>query len=595
MNWIRLICWTLLLTLGPSLVHAQGADSGPKPAAGGITGAATTPTPAPAAAEADEAKPGKAEAAIPLSIYKPILFLVIVGTWGWIVTRLDKDVALYFVMQKEMWNGVQMAGGIAGIFIWLLVPWFWLGLPLALLMMGGAIAGYGFFRQPRVPAEARWKFSFDMFTSKMEAVQEKRAIAAAAVSLVGKNGTPLPPPAAETPQAAAHAALEELLEFMLPRHGERIDIALEATGCTVTVDIDGVRYARPAMDPRLGLALVDYLKEGAGLDIADRRRKQTGAIKIDIQPQGRHTFNIVTMGSTRGLTLTFQVAPKGNTAIPLDKLGLLEAQRQQLLKGLENPGRVVIAACPPGQGMTNTLYSLISTHDPYTQSIVTLEEDVLFELEGVSHTRLDPNIDAAALNQKIKALLLRDTQVILLSRISDSSTAKMIAENATSARFYVGLRQEDTFSALRAWVKAVGDTQTAANSISAVVGQRLLRRLCTTCRIPYKPDPEMLRKLNLPPERVQQLYKNSGKLLVREKEQECPDCLGLGYRGRVGVFEVITFDDDARALLAEGQLEQLRTHLRKQRTLWLQEAAFTKAVEGVTSISEISRATAKAS
>jgi len=139
------------------------------------------------------------------------------------------------------------------------------------------------------------------------------------------------------------------------------------------------------------------------------------------------------------------------------------------------------------------------------------------------------------------------------------------------------------------WVQAVGDKSKAGDALRAIVAQRLLRKLCETCRVAYKPDPKLLKKLNLPTDKVSQLYKHSGKIMVKEEEQTCPDCMGLGYRGRRAVFEVMILDDQCRSLIGEGQLNQLKNRLRKNRMLYMQEAALNLAAQGITSVSEISR------
>ncbi|MDX1683564.1 MAG: hypothetical protein R3336_10610, partial [Phycisphaeraceae bacterium] len=156
-------------------------------------------------------------------------------------------------------------------------------------------------------------------------------------------------------------------------------------------------------------------------------------------------------------------------------------------------------------------------------------------------------------------------------------------------RFYVGMTMTDTFQALRAWAKAVGDLQSASRTLVAITAQRLVRRLCTACRSPYQPDPAALRKMNLPAENVDKLFKQSGKVILNDKEQTCPKCMGIGYQGRVAVFEIMALDDDARDLIAAGELDQLRSHLRKQEMMYLQEAALAKVIAGETSISEVTR------
>ena len=197
--------------------------------------------------------------------------------------------------------------------------------------------------------------------------------------------------------------------------------------------------------------------------------------------------------------------------------------------------------------------------------------------------------DAPTIPKQLESLMLRDPKVVLMSHLTSPETAQMVIKYTDEARFYLGLRQKDTFAGLKAWAAAVDEPQLAADSLAGVISLRLLRKLCPTCRIAYKPDPALLKKLNLPAERVKQLYKHSGKVMVKDQEQVCETCVGLGYLGRRAVYEVMPLDDECRALIGQRQLDQLKNRLRKQGMLYMQEAALTLAAEGVTSVSEISR------
>jgi len=148
---------------------------------------------------------------------------------------------------------------------------------------------------------------------------------------------------------------------------------------------------------------------------------------------------------------------------------------------------------------------------------------------------------------------------------------------------------KDTTSALKLWIKVVADQKMAAKSLAAIISQRMVRRLCHTCRAPYLPDAAALKKLNVPKSSVGQLYKASGKVIVKETEEPCPDCHGLGYRGRIGVYEVMMIDQEARNYIASGEGEKLRAHLRQHRMVYLQEAALAKVVEGISDIKEVTR------
>ena len=177
----------------------------------------------------------------------------------------------------------------------------------------------------------------------------------------------------------------------------------------------------------------------------------------------------------------------------------------------------------------------------------------------------------------------------MIECLEDPAVATVIVRAAPEVRFYAGVHEGDTFAVLRRWLEMAGNMKAAVEVLNAVISQRLIRKLCNTCKVPYDADPDVLRKLNLSADRVHQLYKHSGQVRFKDRKETCPNCLGIGYRGRVGIFEVMVFDDEARRHLMTGQLHHLRSHLRKRRMLWLQEAALANAVDGVTSIREITR------
>ena len=536
-----------------------------------------------------------AEPAILMSIFKPILFGIVLGFWGRVVGYLDKDLAHYY-LPRRMWNLIQISAGLLAFFLWLMIPSFFLGLLLALVILGGTIVSYVMFRNGKLQESERWTFDpKSWFKEKYAAAAHAAAQARAQIAFTTKAGVRQDVPVGDkNPAAIAHAKVEELLTFALPRGAQRVDLIVGAQKAVASATVDGVVYKLPEMENKVGLGVVDYLKGLAKLDVEDRRKKQVGEVYLEEgEKKNSHLLRLTTIGSTREISLSLLVNPNRSVAMRLQDLGLLPQQFKALEPVIKSKGKTVIVTCPPGHGMTTTLYGCINMHDPYTQSIVTLEEDVAYEVEGVTHTRLEPGADPATAAKTLAALTRRDPSVLMVAKLADVASAKLIADNANDIRFYAGMKGEDTFSLLKTWIKAVGDMKKAADSLAAVIAPRLVRKLCTACRVPFKPDPAMLQKMNLPPEKVGQLYKASGKVMVNNKEETCPDCLGMGFRGRTGVFEVMVLDNDARKLVAAGQLDQLRAHLRKQRMLWLQEAALMKVVEGVTAVAEISRALAK--
>ncbi len=528
-----------------------------------------------------------------MSPYKPVLFLALAIGWGWVVSNLDKDAERFF-LKRKLWNLVHLISAVVALGLVLLIPYFFIGLPLALAILVGTWFGYVYYHNSEVPPAAKWEVSLQFLYDAISKKKGESAQKHASVILMKKDETRLAVPSRDDPNAEAHTLLENLLDFSLPRNADRIDIMIEASKAAIVARIDGVSYPQPEVEPALAMRLVEYLKSAAGMDLAERRKRLSGIIKVDAGEIGRHTLDMISSGSTRGLNMAINIDPDMRTQMPLEQLGLMPPQLKKLKELLGTVGGVTLVSAPPGQGTTTTLYSVLSEHDPYTSSVVTLEDEITWELEGVHHNKIDETISPEKFNEKLQAVFRADPQVLYLTRFADKRSPAHVARGALEARVYFPLEADDTFAAVKQWVKAVGDRKLAAQSLTAVVAQRLIRRLCHTCRTPFTPDPAALKKFNLP-SKVDKLYHASGQVMVKDKPQPCPDCMGLGYRGRTGVFEVMILDDKAREYIAAGADDKLRAHLRRQKMLWLQETALAKVVEGVTDIKEVTRALAKKS
>ena len=288
--------------------------------------------------------------------------------------------------------------------------------------------------------------------------------------------------------------------------------------------------------------------------------------------------------------MVVDINPQTRIDLGLEQLGLLKSQQQRLVSALDSdPYGVYIVTSPARQGLTTTMYNLLRRHDPYTQSIMTVEHRMEKEIEGVNHYVLDANTDEMQRIGRVEAILRQAPQVLMVEHLDHDETARSLVDAADDVRIYAGMRYTDTFAALRRWIEMIGETTAAAQTLRGILCCCLVRCLCPTCRVPYTPDVGVLHKLNLAPERVGQLYRHSGQVRVKDKTVPCPNCIGLGYRGRAAVFELLLLDDEARSLLASRQINQLRSQLRRSKMLWLQEVALAKAIEGITSITEVTR------
>lgn len=532
----------------------------------------------------------KAEPVFLMSIAKPILVLAVLGPWAWLVGSLDKDAAYYYLKRSE-WSFAHIGAGIIGFAVILMLPIFWVGLPLGVMILLGEVAGYIVYRNKQVPEKDRWS-GVDIWKNIVASQKKKtaeRAKKKASIKLLDKSEQLLDIPHGDDPRTEAFELFEEMLLFAVPRGSDLLEMSVDAEKSGFIARIDGIRYKQKAPAQELSVQLIDYLKEHAGMDTTDRRRKQSGRMWVEVEGYGKHTLVLTTAGSTRQLTLSIEIDPDGRLDIPLKHLGLLAPQKQQIDELLATKGLVVLFASPPRTGTTTAMYAFLQKHDPYTSSVMTFEKQTAFELEGVSHNEHPEGASNEQIMTQFASLLRTEPDAMMISGLINTDMAQMVAQYAEETRFYVPMPAKDTTSALKLWIKVVGDQKLAAKSLGAIISQRLVRRLCHTCRAPYMPDAAALKKLNVPKSSVGQLYKASGKVIVKETEEPCPDCHGLGYRGRIGVYEVMIIDQEARNCIASGEGEKLRAHLRKHRMVYLQEAALAKVVEGISDIKEVTR------
>lgn len=529
-----------------------------------------------------------------MSPIKPFILFAVFLVWGWFAcTRVDKWLEYYY-LPRQTWNGVIIGTGALGLLLVLLIPIFWVGLPIAILIMGGVFLAYIQYHNSKVRPDGRISMNLGaQLAARREEQVRERAQKDAPVIFLDPDGSPREVPEPGSSRAVVHEKLALVLRYAMPRKAERVVIGVSGSQSAVMIYIDSARFVLPSFDPKLGVAMIDYLKMHADLDLEERRKKQVGHAHFGLKDGSRHVLRITTVGSTRELSLTAVIDPQKAASMRVEELGLLGRQMEQLQPVLASNKGVVLVASPPRHGQTTTLYSMLNKHDPYMQSIVTLEDDVAMDLEGVTHHLVEGSDDGASINKKLQGLIRQDPGVMMLSRPFDAEVMRTAINASEETRFYVGMRADDTFSALRQWIKLIESASTAGKQLQAIIAQRLVRKLCPTCRTAYKPDSDALRKLNLTADRAGNFYKHSGKVLIDRKPQICPDCRGLGYQGRVGAFEVMVLDEAARHLVTSNELDQLRSHLRKRKMLWLQEAGVFKVVEGDTSISEISRALGK--
>jgi len=534
---------------------------------------------------------GAAEPAWLVSGWKAVILLALLGVWAWIVSTIyDKDAARFYFKRRQ-WNLAHVGVATLALCVGLFTPIFWIALPLMALVLLADLGVYYVMRNKdhRVPAEARWSLNFaKQVSAGAEERSKRRKLSKSEVELSGPKGV-MPPPEEGTPEYEVRLIAEGFLTAALESRAVRFDVApASESSYAVSLVVDGVRQTGDTIPSQQAVAAIDYLRALSGMEVGERRKRQSKEFTI-ARTGVRHGVRLVSQGVPGGLRITGTIDPDKQVLRTLDEIGLLEGQEKELRRIIDEQKGVVLLAAPPGSGRTSTMYAILRTHDAYTSNVQTLEIEPESYIDGVRHNVFDPKVDGAEFSTTVRSLLRRDPDVLAVSETPDPETAQEIARaDHDRTRTYLNIRAETALQAVQIYAKAVGDANIAAKSLHGVVAFRLLRRLCPNCKAAYQPTPEMLKKLGMP-DKVQQLHRKGGQVLIKNKPEICPVCNGGGYFGQDGCFEVHAIDAETRPHIAKGNFGALRDAFRKRREPSIQESALRKAMEGITSVEEVVR------
>jgi len=530
-----------------------------------------------------------------MSPWKPLLLWGGFIAWGWLVsTKLDKD-ARYFNLNWKVWNAVHLSAGFIAIIIMFTAWSFWISLPAALLVLILPVLFYWRVRNQSVPEERRYILSFAKDAQAAHAKKQAKARQAAVIQFTDVRGQAVSVPGKEEPEFQVYLQAEDVLGPAMEQRASRIDMLLGDSGAAVWRTVDGIRTKHGELTTENCGHILNFFKQIAGLDVSNTRRRQTGSFSMSA-PGGEREVHLTTSGSSKGQTASIEFNREEQRKINFDLLGLHPKQREGLDGLMESHDRhgVVLITAPARQGLTSTGYAFLGRHDAYTCNIKSLEYEIEGWVDGVDQVEWDkanPDVDYAT---NLQSILRRDPDICLACDIKDADVAKVsAAPGRQGPLIYLTMQSDSIVNAVKEWVKYIGDVDEAVKPLRAVLSQRLIRKLCPNCK--QAAAPEDLENLKLPAGIGQNIHLPVGKVRVKNKVEDCPDCMGTGYRGQTGVFEVLFIDKEIRTHLRGGDLKSALAQARRNRMLLLQEAGLLKVGMGETSLDEISRVFSSAS
>jgi len=354
--------------------------------------------------------------------------------------------------------------------------------------------------------------------------------------------------------------------------------------------IDGVLHVVMTPPLRFKDGIVSRIKILSHLNIAEKRLPQDGRIKMKVKKEegGKKEVDmrVSILPTIFGEKVVIRILDREQLKLDLTKLGFEPESLEKFKRSIQRPWGMILVTGPTGSGKTNTLYSALSNLNTPEVNIMTAEDPVEFNLYGINqvHIREDIGLTFAA---ALRSFLRQDPNIILVGEIRDFETAEIAIKAALTGHLVLStLHTNDAASAITRLINMGIEPFLVATSVVCIVAQRLVRRLCNKCKAPAEIQPQVLIELGFTPEEAKnvEVYKPAG----------CNACNNTGYKGRIGLFEVLEVTDEIQELILAGaSAAEIRRKAIEQGMITLRRSGLEKIKEGITSIEEVVRETVK--
>lgn len=342
--------------------------------------------------------------------------------------------------------------------------------------------------------------------------------------------------------------------------------------------IDGVLQFRHSPPPSLARQLITRVKVMAKMDIAEQRLPQDGRIKLSMG--GRQIdFRVSTIPIVYGERIVLRILDKSNVVLGLNKIGMGEEVLKEFKKYIQQNQGIVLVTGPTGSGKTTTLYSAINEIHSQEINVMTIEDPVEYKLPGIAQIGVNPRIDLT-FAKGLRHILRQDPDVIMIGEIRDRETAEIAIQSSLTGHLVLStLHTNDAPSALTRLVDMGIEPYLLSSSVLAVLAQRLVRRICETCKESYHPSQEELNGLEI---KAEKLFRGKG----------CEECFHSGYRGRIGIYELMAVTGEIKKqLLNSADASALQKTAAREGMATLRSQGGLLAKEGLTTTAEVFRVT----
>ena len=383
--------------------------------------------------------------------------------------------------------------------------------------------------------------------------------------------------------------VNNMLSQAIDQRASDVHIEPEELHFHVRYRIDGVLYERLNLPKERFNAIASRIKLISGLDIAERRLPQDGRLNTRVSGQDLD-IRVSCLPGVHGESIVMRLLPKERQASRLEHLGFAPDHLRLFNKWIDEPHGIVLVTGPTGSGKSTTLYAALDAINNRSQKIITVEDPVEYQLKGITQVQVHSDI-GYTFGHALRSILRQDPDIIMIGEIRDRETAEIAIQASLTGHMVLStLHTNDAISAFTRLIDMGVEAFLVATSVRAVQAQRLVRRLCPHCAKPSQP----MQAIQVHTQQV--LPVELANITANWRESVgCPQCQGTGYRGRVGIYELVYITADMQNLvLQRASLGEMRKLAAKEGFRTLREDGWIKAYQGVTSVDEVLRVTEEA-
>ncbi len=362
-----------------------------------------------------------------------------------------------------------------------------------------------------------------------------------------------------------------------------IHIEPEQYSFKIRYRVDGILYDMLTPPKWMQASLVSRIKVVAKMNIAEKRLPQDGRFEVKIGDQSTD-IRVSTIPITHGERVVLRLLNKSGSLFRLSELGMSAERLELIQKLIKSSHGIVLVTGPTGSGKTTSLYAILSTINSPDINIITIEDPVEYQLKGVNQIQVNPKIELT-FARGLRSIVRQDPDVILIGEMRDLETAEIGVQSALTGHLvFSTLHTNDSASAITRLVDLGIEPFLISSSVLAVIAQRLVRVLCDDCKEAYQPDPVHLERLGMTAEEVgDRVFYNS---------KGCEKCFQSGYRGRVGIYEILVLNDKLQNMILKTfDSHQIKNEAVANGMTTLYQDGLQKVLNGVTTIEEILRVT----